>query len=100
VSVQLGGERGTVSVSAGALSQIVVQAAESVDGAHVRRPRRRLEVRAEDGHAHVELELAVRYGSIVPEVAHEVQLRVTDALRTMCGVTVDGVDVSVEELDR
>jgi uncharacterized alkaline shock family protein YloU len=100
VSVPLGGERGTVSVSAGALSQIVVEAAESVDGVHVRRPRRRLDVRVEDGHAHVEVELAIRLGAIVPDVAREVQQRVTDALQTMCGVTVDAVDVAVEELDR
>jgi uncharacterized alkaline shock family protein YloU len=99
MSVELGGERGTVSVASGALAQIVLQAAESVDGAHVRRARRHLDVRVEDGHAHVDMELAVRYGAIVPDVAREVQARVTDVLQTMCGVTVDAVDVAVEELD-
>jgi uncharacterized alkaline shock family protein YloU len=99
VSVELGGEGGTVSVSSGALSQMVVQAAESVEGARVRRPRRHLDVLVEQGRARVDLELAIRHGAIVPDVAREVQQRVTDALETMCGVTVDAVDVTVEELD-
>jgi uncharacterized alkaline shock family protein YloU len=99
VTVHLGGERGTVSVSSGALSQIVVQAAESVDGARVRRPRRHLDVLVEDGRARVELELAIRLGAIVPDVAREVQERVAGALEAMCGVAVEAVDVTVEELD-
>jgi uncharacterized alkaline shock family protein YloU len=93
------GETGTVSISAGALSQIVVQAAESVDGARVRRARRHLDVVLGDGRARVDLELAVRLGAIIPDVAREVQERVADALATMCGVAVEAVDVTVEELD-
>ncbi len=99
MSAELGGEGGNVTVTTGALSQIVVQAVEAVEGARVRRARRHLEVAVEDGHARIELELAVRYGLALPDVAHEVQEGVADALRTMCGVAVDAVDVSVEELD-
>ncbi len=99
MSAELGGEGGNVTVTTGALSQIVVQAVEAVEGARVRRARRHLEVAGEDGHARIELELAVRYGLALPDVAHEVQEGVADALRTMCGVAVDAVDVSVEELD-
>jgi len=45
------------------------------------------------------LELSARYGLVLPDVAREVQERVTDALVTMCGVGVGSVDVSVEEVE-
>jgi uncharacterized alkaline shock family protein YloU len=36
---------------------------------------------------------------VLPEVARDVQREVADALGRMCGFTVDGVDVAVEELE-
>jgi uncharacterized alkaline shock family protein YloU len=90
---------GSVTVSSAALQQVVVQAAESVDGARVRRPRRGLDIELADGRAHVELELAARYGAVLPELARETQERVAAALASMCGVEVEAVDVSIEELD-
>jgi uncharacterized alkaline shock family protein YloU len=92
-------EEGTVTVTAGVLSQVVVVAAEGVDGARVRRPRRGLEVDVDGGRARVELELAVRHGEVLPDVAGEVQRRVDAALREMAGLETSSVDVSVEELD-
>ena len=83
----------------GAVTQIVVRAAEAVDGARVRRPRRKVSVTVEQGRAHVDLELAVTFGKVLPDVAREVQREVADALARMCDLTVDGVDVSVEELE-
>jgi len=88
-----------VTVSDATLTQIVVQAAESVGGARVRRPRRGLDVQVEDGRARVEVELAARYGSVLPEVGRAVQERVADALRTMCGLEPAAVDVAIEELE-
>jgi len=92
-------DAGAITVADAALTQIVVQAAEAAGGARVRRPRR-LGLEIEDGGARVELELAVGYGRVLPEVARDVQLRVGEALRRMCGLEVRAVDVSVEELDR
>ena len=77
----------------------MLQAAEAVDGARVRRPKRHLEIAVADGRARVELELAVAYGHVLPDVAREVQEQVADALTRMCGVEIDAIDVSVEELD-
>jgi uncharacterized alkaline shock family protein YloU len=91
---------GAITVSDAALTQIVVQAAEGVEGARVRRRRRRLELEIEDGEARVRLELAVAYGRVLPDVARSVQERVAGALERMCGLDVAAVDVSVEELDR
>jgi uncharacterized alkaline shock family protein YloU len=88
-----------VKVTDGALTQIVVRAAEAVDGARVRRPRRKVSVTVEHGRAHVDLELAVEYGKVLPDVARDVQREVADALARMCDLAVDGVDVSVEELE-
>lgn len=95
----LPGEEGTITVSPGALSQIVVGAAEAVDGARVRRRRRGLDVAVEDGRARVELGLAARYGVVLPALVRGVQERVAEALGAMCGIEVERVDVSVEELD-
>ena len=89
---------GTITVAPVVLSQIVVGSADAVDGARVRRPRRGLDVQIEDGRAHVSLELAVRSGLVLPAVAGEVQRRVHDSLRTMCGLEA-AVDVAIEELD-
>jgi Uncharacterized protein conserved in bacteria len=87
-------------VTDAALAQVVVQAAEAVDGARVRRARRKLELEIDGSRAHVELELAVAYGKVIPDVARAVQEQVTGALTQMCGLDVGGVDVTVEELDR
>jgi uncharacterized alkaline shock family protein YloU len=96
---ELHGPGGSITISPAALTQVVVQAAEAVEGARVRRPRRGLEIVLAGGRARVELELAGRYGAVLPDVAKAVQERVADALRGMCGLGVDAVDVSVEELE-
>jgi len=85
-----------VRVTDSALTQIVVRAAESVDGVKVRRPRRHLDVDVAAGDARVSLDLTVAYGLVLPDTAREVQNRVADALGTMCGVNVRAVDVDVE----
>ena len=64
----------------------------------LRKGRRRLGVELEDGRARAELQLAVAYGRVLPEVAAAVQERVADALARMCDVAVDSVDVTIEEL--
>lgn len=88
-----------VRVTDGALTQIVLRAVEGVDGARVRRPRRKVDITIDDGHARVDMELSVVYGKVLPDVAREVQREVADALARMCDLTVDAVDVSVEELE-
>lgn len=93
------GDRGSITITPSTLTTLVVRAAESVDGAEVRRGRRRLEIDVADGRAHVWLELSARYGVVLPRLAREVQERVADALTTMCGVEVEGVDVSVEAVE-
>ena len=91
---------GTITVTDGTLAQIVVQAAEGVEGTRVRHTRRKLTLEIEGSRAHVELELAVAYGRVLPEVAHEVQTQVAAALGRMCGLEVSSVDVAVVELDK
>jgi uncharacterized alkaline shock family protein YloU len=87
---------GGIRITDSALTQIVVRAAESVEGVKVRRPRRNLDVDVAAGDARVSLELAVSYGPVPPETAREVQNRVAEALGTMCGVNVRSIDVDVE----
>jgi uncharacterized alkaline shock family protein YloU len=91
---------GSVRLSEAALTEIVRQAVESVDGARLRKRRRRLGVELENGRARAELQLVVDYGRVLPEVSAAVQERVADALARMCDVEVEAVDVTVEELVR
>jgi uncharacterized alkaline shock family protein YloU len=99
MSYVLEGSQGSITVTPAALATLVTRATESVDGAEVRRGRRRLEVGVSDGRARVRLELSARYGAVLPLLARDVQERVTEALSTMCGIRVDAVDVSVEAVE-
>ena len=90
---------GEVRIEGDALAALVVAAVQQVDGARARRPRRGLDVSVSDGTVRVELELAARYGSVLPEVARAVQQSVGEALRSSAGLTVERVDVAIEELD-
>ncbi len=94
------GTGGTIRIEGDALAALVVAAAEHVDGARVRRPRRGLTIAIADGRARVELELAVRYGTSLPELGAAVQRAVAEALRTSAGLEVDAVEVAIEELER
>jgi uncharacterized alkaline shock family protein YloU len=89
---------GSISVPPATLERLVAQAAERVDGVRVRRPRRGVAVELGNGAARVSVQLAVRHGLALPELAERVQAEVRDALAAMCGVEVRAVDVSVEEL--
>jgi hypothetical protein len=95
----LPGPEGSITVPPAALDQLVVSAAQSVAGARVRRPRRSVEVLHAHGRASVSLGLCVRYGDSVSELARAVQERVAEAVAESCGLTVDRVDVTVEEVD-
>src|SRR6266576_3472413 len=99
MSYVVDGVRGSITVTPSALAGLVVHAAETVDGAEVRRGRRRLEIDVTEGRAHVRLELSARYGVVLPRLAREVQERVAGALTTMCGVEVEAVEVSVEAVE-
>jgi uncharacterized alkaline shock family protein YloU len=90
---------GTITVTPSALAALVTRAAESVDGARVRRGRRHLDVDVSNGGARVRVELSARYGIVLPELARAVQEQVAGALATMCRVDVETVDVSVEEVE-
>jgi uncharacterized alkaline shock family protein YloU len=98
MSYQVTRPEGTITVTPAALAGLVASAAESVDGAEVRRGRRRLEIDIGEESARVRLELSVRYGVVLPELARAVQERVADALTKMCSVKIEAVDVSVEEI--
>jgi uncharacterized alkaline shock family protein YloU len=87
-----------IKVTDSALTQIVVRAAEAVDGVKVKRPRRHLEVDLAAGDARVQVDVTVAYGHVLPDAARAVQERVAEALGTMCGVNVRSVDVNVEDI--
>jgi uncharacterized alkaline shock family protein YloU len=90
---------GTIRIEADALAGLVIAAAELVDGARVRRPRRGLDVDVDVGRARISVELAARYGTVLPELAAAVQRSVASALTASAGLTVEAVDVAIEELE-
>ena len=81
-----------VTITDAVLTQIVVGAAEQVDGARVR--KRGVELEEES----VAISLAARYGVVLPDLARDVQQRVADALATMCDLNMR-VDISLDEID-
>jgi uncharacterized alkaline shock family protein YloU len=93
------GPAGTIRIDGGVLASLVIAAAELVEGARVPRPRRGLDIVVTEGRARVELELAASYGAVLPGLGREVQASVAGVLRDSAGLIVDGVDVSIEELD-
>ena len=95
----LPGDAGTITIAEDVLDRIVVQAAESVDGVVVQRPRRGLDLPVADGRVPVRLELKVRYGLVLPQVAAAVQEAVRETLDAMCGLDAAPVEVTVEELE-
>jgi uncharacterized alkaline shock family protein YloU len=95
----IGGPTGSIRIEGDALAALVVAAAERVDGARVRRPRRGLDVTVAQGRARVTLELAARFGATLPALGRDVQASVAAALRDSAGLAVESVDVSIDELD-
>jgi uncharacterized alkaline shock family protein YloU len=93
------GAGGAITIEPDALAGLVLAAVERVDGARVRRPRRGLDVAVENGTARIALELAARFGSVLPELARQVQANVAEAVSGSAGLAVAAVDVSIEELD-
>ena len=68
-------DKGTVTLTAGVLSHVVVAAARPSTARASGVRGEDCEVDVVDGTARVELELAVRYGDVLPVVAEEVQRR-------------------------
>jgi uncharacterized alkaline shock family protein YloU len=92
------GPEGSITVTAGALTRLVAHAAQGVDGARVRRPKRAVEVTWEAGRASISLGLSARHGMPLPGLAHAVQERVADAVAAVSGLEVDRVDVDIDEI--
>jgi uncharacterized alkaline shock family protein YloU len=99
VTHQVRTPRGAITLTDAALTSIVIRAAEQVDGARVRRPKRGLDLELAGGSVKVSLELAARFGAVLPELGRDVQQRVATALQEMTGLRVSVVDVAIEELD-
>ena len=53
----------------------------------------------EDGNVIVSVALNIAYGYSIPEVSQKVQEKVKNAIETMTGLTVVGVNVRIAEVD-
>jgi uncharacterized alkaline shock family protein YloU len=91
----LPGPEGSITVAPAALTRLVVNAAESVQGVRVRRPRRSVDIAHADGRGSVSVDLAVSYGPVVPDLAHAVQEQVAQAVAAVCGLEIERIDVTI-----
>jgi uncharacterized alkaline shock family protein YloU len=93
---------GRASVSTAVLARYAADAACEVEGVrglvgHV--PRHRgVRIVGDDGHARVELHVALAWGASAPDVGRAVQRRVGEYLERMTGTRPAGVDVVVDEI--
>jgi uncharacterized alkaline shock family protein YloU len=92
------GPEGSITLTAAAVTELVANAARSVDGIRVRRPRRAVEVRHAEDRASVSLELLAAPGAALPGLARAVQERVGEALAQVTGLEVEHVDVEIAEI--
>ena len=90
---------GHAVISPEVLASYAADAARQVDGVHalIGGPRRHRGVRVaeDDGTMSVELQVAVEWGSLAPDVAAEVQRRVGENLRRTARLQSVSVDVVV-----
>jgi uncharacterized alkaline shock family protein YloU len=91
-------QEGSITVTAGALTQLVSRTARGVEGVRVRRPKRTIDVTCGAGRATVSIELSARHGVALPELARSVQERVADAVGRVSGLEVERVDVEIAEV--
>jgi uncharacterized alkaline shock family protein YloU len=89
---------GAITIAPAALERVVVRAAQTVDGARVRRPKRSVGIEHGAGRASVSFEVAVEHGVSVPRLARALQERVSEAVAATSGLVVERVDVYVEEI--
>ena len=92
------GPLGRVELTGRALRSLVRQAAESVPGVTVRRPRRGVDVVVDGAAAAVALEVSGRVGLVLPELGEAAQRAVAEAVARTAGLSAR-VDVLVEGLE-
>lgn len=98
------GTRGTLTIKQRAVERVAARAAMETEGVqHFRRGIDKLtgrefpktEVIVSGDHVRASVEIAVEWGHSLAATTAAVQSRVIDALSTMSGLTVDGVDIHV-----
>jgi uncharacterized alkaline shock family protein YloU len=92
------GPEGSITVTAAALTDLVADAARSVEGVRLRRPRRAIEIQHGDGCASASVELVAPHGESLADLAYAVQDRVSGALAAVSGLEIERVDVEIAEI--
>ena len=90
---------GRIAVEKAALTRLVREAAERVEGVHAVRARRGTHIEVSE-HRAVAVSLAVvaRAGAVLPELGGRVQERVAEVVRTALEPSSLRVDVTIEEV--
>lgn len=103
-------ERGTTTIADRVVARIAAQAAAEVDhatglrrslaGRALGRPRVRAAADVDGSVTSLRLDLAVEYPAPVRQVTRAVRRHVVDTVRTLCGMRVDHVDITVAAVRR
>lgn len=101
---------GSLGLKPGVIERIVTLAANGVDGVTVcghglaglvqkGSSTRYVDVKVDEaGPVAVDIHIEVEYGRPLPEIATEVQTAIADAIRSQIGVSVESVDVYVDDV--
>jgi uncharacterized alkaline shock family protein YloU len=91
-------DRGTTRIADAVIARLAAKVVEQVPGAQLLGGPRGTNVDVGEGAVSIALRLAVVYGASVPELTRTVRSGVIRAVEAMTGLTVDSVDVAVEEI--
>jgi len=90
---------GRIAVDEAALTRLVRQAIERVEGIQAVRARRGIRLVVEEDRAIVvSVGVVARAGAVLPEIGRRVQERVVDVVRTALEPSAVRVDVTIEEI--
>jgi uncharacterized alkaline shock family protein YloU len=93
------------TISSDVLASYAADAAREVEGVRglvesTLHRHKGVRVLEDDGRVRVELHIAVDWGSSIPDLGRELQLRVAAYLARMASIEADAVDVVVDEIGR
>lgn len=107
---ELVGELGTITFTEGVLSALVHQAVSGIEGLGEVKGKltdivsvfggrqKGIQVDLQEDGLKVTMNVAVRYGKPIHEVARQIQRRIKEELERMTGLTVTGVDIYVQDV--
>ncbi|WP_243136932.1 Asp23/Gls24 family envelope stress response protein [Alkaliphilus serpentinus] len=113
-SMEVQGQQGKIKIASDVIMVITKKAVEEVKGIisfsggiskgvvdttnRKNNPRKGVNVENEEKQVVINLSVAIEYGVVIPDVIKEVQQKVKSAIETMTEITVEKVNVYVQDI--